>query len=45
MAEFQCFCGDAFESRDDLIQHNVSGHDMSEDESRRAVDEKYPMAA
>ena len=42
MAEFECFCGDTFSSRDDLIQHNVDEHDMSMGESRRKVMEKYP---
>jgi hypothetical protein len=40
---FECFCGDRFGSRDDLIEHNVSSHGMSEDESRGKVMEKYPM--
>ncbi|GEM_PF-4360565 len=42
MAEFECFCGDAFETREELILHNVEEHDMSQDESRRRVMEKYP---
>jgi hypothetical protein len=42
MADYECFCGEGFESRDDLIQHNVEEHDMSEGESRRRVMEKYP---
>lgn len=41
---FECFCGDRFTSRDDLIQHNVSDHDMREEESRRKVLEKYPSS-
>lgn len=43
--DYQCFCGDSFQDRDELIQHNVASHEMSEDDSRRAVDEKYPVAA
>lgn len=39
---FECFCGDRFDSRDELIAHNVSQHEMGEDESRRKVLEKYP---
>jgi hypothetical protein len=42
MAEFECFCGDTFDTRDQLIQHNVDGHEMSRDESMRAVMDKYP---
>ena len=41
---FECFCGDTFGSLDDLIQHNVNEHDMSPDESRRKVMEKYPVS-
>jgi hypothetical protein len=41
--DFECFCGDRFSDRDQLIQHNVSLHDMAEDESRQKVMEKYPM--
>jgi hypothetical protein len=43
MADFACFCGDAFETRDELIQHNVDVHDMSETESESRVLEKYPV--
>lgn len=44
MAEqFECFCGDRFADRDELIQHNVAEHDMTETESRRRVNEKYPL--
>lgn len=39
---FQCFCGDGFDDREQLVQHNVSEHSMAEDESRRKVMEKYP---
>lgn len=39
---FECFCGDAFGSRGDLIEHNVDQHEMSMDESRQKVMEKYP---
>jgi len=42
MAEFECFCGDMFGSREELIQHNVDAHDMSERESREKVMQKYP---
>lgn len=41
-ADFECFCGGAFASREQLIQHNVHQHDMDENESRRLVMEKYP---
>ena len=41
---FQCFCGDQFDDRDQLIQHNVSSHGMTEDESRGKVMEKYPSS-
>jgi hypothetical protein len=42
MAEFECFCGEAFGTRDDLILHNVEDHGMTQDESRQRVLEKYP---
>ena len=45
MADYECFCGDAFDSRDELIDHNVEEHDMSREESRRRVLEKYPEAS
>lgn len=40
---FQCFCGDLFDNREALIDHNVLTHGMREDESRSKVDEKYPI--
>jgi hypothetical protein len=40
--DYECFCGEQFGSRDDLIEHNVTGHGMAREESRRAVLEKYP---
>ena len=40
--DFQCFCGDRFETRDQLIDHNVQAHAWSREESRRRVMEKYP---
>ncbi|MEA3201373.1 MAG: hypothetical protein QOE90_2801 [Thermoplasmata archaeon] len=43
MTDFECFCGEGFETRDDLIQHNVQEHDMSETESESRVMEKYPV--
>jgi hypothetical protein len=43
--EYQCFCGDSFGSRDELIEHNVDEHGMSRDESRRKVWEKYPESS
>lgn len=42
MPEFECFCGDAFASRNDLMQHNVEEHNMPMSESRQKVLEKYP---
>ena len=45
MTDHQCFCGDSFPEREDLIAHNVTSHEMSEAASRQAVDEKYPRAA
>jgi hypothetical protein len=45
MDEFECFCGDTFDTREELIQHNVEEHDMSPDESRQKVIEKYPGGA
>lgn len=39
---YECFCGDRFGSREELIDHNVDAHGMSEAESRRKVIEKYP---
>ena len=45
MTSYECFCGDVFSDREELIAHNVTSHDMSEAASRQAVDEKYPMAA
>ncbi|HVM45601.1 MAG TPA: hypothetical protein VM582_06665 [Candidatus Thermoplasmatota archaeon] len=39
---YECFCGDGFGTREDLIQHNVSRHGWNEGESRRKVLEKYP---
>lgn len=39
---YECFCGDAFDSREALIDHNVEEHDMNEGESRRRVMDKYP---
>ena len=42
MNDFECFCGDTFGSREELIQHNVDAHDMSQNESRQKVMEKYP---
>lgn len=44
MAEqFECFCGTTFDDRQQLIQHNVAEHDMSEQQSRDAVMDKYPQ--
>ena len=40
--DYECFCGDHFESREQLIAHNVDKHGWNEGESRRAVMEKYP---
>lgn len=45
MPDYECFCGEGFDARDDLVAHNVDVHDMNEEASRRAVDEKYPRAA
>ena len=45
MNDYQCFCGDSFSSREDLIAHNIEAHDMNEGESRRSVLEKYPEQA
>jgi hypothetical protein len=42
MADFQCFCGESFGTRDLLVEHNVDVHGMQRDESQRAVDQKYP---
>ena len=39
---YECFCGEAFEHREDLIEHNVGAHDWNVGESRRAVMAKYP---
>ncbi|HET6404089.1 MAG TPA: hypothetical protein VFH78_05540 [Candidatus Thermoplasmatota archaeon] len=39
---YECFCGDGFDSREQLMSHNVSSHGMGEGDSRRAVIEKYP---
>ena len=39
---FECFCGDRFDDRETLVEHNVSSHGMSRDESRSKVMEKYP---
>lgn len=44
-SSFECFCGQQFDGREDLVQHNVENHDMNEQASREAVDEKYPRAA
>lgn len=44
-SSFQCFCGQEFNDRDTLVQHNVDHHEMDELASREAVDEKYPRAA
>ena len=40
---FECFCGDRFDSRQELIDHNVQSHGMNEQESRSKVEEKYPI--
>ena len=40
---FECFCGERFDNREALIDHNVERHEMGEDESRSKVDEKYPI--
>lgn len=42
MATYECFCGDSFELREELIDHNVTDHGWNVGESRRAVMEKYP---
>lgn len=42
MQDFECFCGDRFETREGLIRHNVDAHQMEPEESRRSVLEKYP---
>jgi hypothetical protein len=39
---YECFCGDDFQAREDLIEHNVSSHGWSIGDSRRAVLDKYP---
>ena len=39
---YSCFCGDGFDRREDLIEHNVGAHGWNVGESRRAVMEKYP---
>ena len=44
-SSFQCFCGETVGVREELVEHNISAHEMVEDESRRAVDEKYPRMA
>lgn len=40
---YECFCGDRFDFREQLIDHNVELHDQDIGESRRAVMEKYPQ--
>lgn len=40
---FECYCGDTFESREELIDHNVSAHGWDEQGSRQKVMEKYPV--
>jgi hypothetical protein len=44
MADFECFCGESFGDREELIQHNVDQHQMTMDESRQKVLDKYPAA-
>ena len=39
---FECFCGDTFDTRQELVDHNVQAHGMERAESVRRVDEKYP---
>lgn len=39
--DYECFCGERFHSREDLIDHNVTLHGWEEGESRRAVMKKY----
>jgi hypothetical protein len=39
---YACSCGDAFDGREALIDHNVSAHAWDLGDSRRAVMEKYP---
>ncbi|HUR69158.1 MAG TPA: hypothetical protein VM370_07915 [Candidatus Thermoplasmatota archaeon] len=39
---YECFCGDTFTSREELIDHNVQRHEMTQGDSRRAVFDKYP---
>ena len=41
-SSFECFCGDRFGDREALIEHNVASHDMTREESRSKVMEKYP---
>jgi hypothetical protein len=41
--EFECYCGEKFDDREELIQHNVDKHDWDLERSRRAVAEKYPQ--
>ena len=40
--DYECFCGERFGSREELITHNVDVHAMDEGASRRAVMDKYP---
>lgn len=43
MDRYDCFCGEGFRDRNELIRHNVDAHHWKEDESRQAVMRKYPM--
>ena len=41
-ATYECFCGDSFTAREELIEHNIQVHGWNEGDSRRSVLRKYP---